>query len=586
MTWSRRQEALVWTIVIVLVAVPVAYAVAFDATSEAGAEWEATPSGPTVYFASDQSVPSSATSGYDPYPSTNEVNITTANGIAVYSGTADTRARIDTIDDGTWSNVSQLDVSSGNLTINPATSKQAKVTGGADIFKFAGEAEVDDGSVDVIYSASGTTGMTLETDGTADTSYGLVDNQAEVGLDVATSDGSGQVVFQDAPSGSYNARVEELGTLTIRDEKEPHNKVTGANVEVRFFSDNGNTIVERTDSDNDGKIDLTGLPVDDSFVAFVDAGTHYPQRTILIEDLSQQETAFILNKTEASSTAQIEFVLDDETGNFDAETTEIIIERGINTSRYGAAGTGIQYRNVAGDDVGADRAYITTLEVDKRYRISVRNEAGDVRQLGAFTPKVAGTTTLEIGSVTVNQSQVNGVAYNATLANVTGQQQNDVVVEYNDSTRQTNTLWIEVHERGNRTNKLITNTTFVGPLGEASTSTTVPKPENDTEWVVRVTADRGEAEDFFARKILSPRQNVLPGLPAWLTSVMSLGLIWVTAGLFSQRNGAVGALVVAGMGGMFWFAGFAPGPLGIGVVILSMVTAALIFINDRRGSGL
>jgi len=578
--WSRRTELAVYVLVAVLVAIPAAYAITFDATSEAGAEWKATPSGPAVYFASDQTMPSSGPD-YDPFPSTNEVNITTANGIAVYSGTADTRARIDTLDDGTYSNVSQLEVSNGNLTINPDTLEPASVAGGADILKYKGEAQVNDDVEDLTYSASSEAKITLETDGSPDTSYGLVDNQTEVGLDADVSDSNGQVAFTEAPSGSYDARVEELGTLTIRDEREPHAKVTGASVEVRFFGEDGETIVERTDSNNDGEVDLTGLPVDESFVAAVDAGTHYPQRTILIEDLSQQETAFLLNETAADQTAQIEFQVEDETGRFDGEDTEIIIERPINQSQFSSAP--IKYRNVAGDDVGADRAYVTTLEVDVRYRITVRNDQGDVRQLGAFTPKVAGTTTLEIGTLQVNQSDVNGVQYNASIDQLPGN--DEVVVQYNDSTQSTNTLWIEVHERGNRSNTLISNTSFVGPLGDAAVSQAIPQSENTTEWTVRITADRGEADNIQIREPLSPQRDVLPGLPDWFAAVASLGIIWITAGLFSQVNGDVGALVVAGEGAMFWFVGFAPGALGVGVVILAMSTAALIFINKRRGGG-
>lgn len=580
--WSRRTEIGVYLAVIVLVALPVAYAITFDATSEAGAEWEATPNGPTVFFNEDRSMPSASSTSYDPFPSTNEINITTSSGIAVYSGTANTRAQIDTIDDGTWSNVSQTDVAAGNLTIDPDTLAKSSIADGIDTYKYKGEAKVGDGNIDLIYSASSSGTITLETDGQADTQYGLINDQTEEGVDVGVADGSGQVVFNDAEAGTFDARIQELGTLTIRDEREPHDKVTGANVEVRFFSDDGETIVERTDSDADGEIDLTGLPTDESFVAFIDAGTDYPQRTVLIEDLSQQENAYVLNTTDAPKSAEIEFFVEDETGNFDAETTEILIERAINESRFG--GSDIKYRTVAGDDVGADRAYITTLEIDVRYRISVRNEDGDVRQLGAFTPKNADDTILEIGSVTANQTDVDGVLWNATIENTTSGDQ--VVVQYNDTRDETDTLWIEVHERGNRSNKLVSNTSFTGPLGNAGVTQPIPQSENQTEWVVRITADRGDAENFFAKKLLSPRKDVLPGLPGWFTAVASLGLIWITAGLFSQINGDVGALVVAGEGAMFWFVGFVPGSLGVGVVILAMTTAALIFINDRRGAGL
>jgi hypothetical protein len=580
--WSTKTEVAVYLVIIAILLMPAVYAIAFDATSEAGAEWEATPSGPTVYFDEDRSLASSG-AGYDPYPGSNAVNITTSAGIAVYSGTADTRARIDTVDDGTWSNVSQLDVTAGNLTINPDTLAKASIKGDASAFKFKGQAAVNDGQVDAIITGNGQTTITMETDGAADTNYGLVDVSTDEALAVDVADTNGQVVFDDVDlSGTEEVRVEELGSLTIREETPQHELITGADVTIRFFEEDGETVRETSDSDGDGKIDLTGLPVDEQFIAQVDAPQH-EQRTVLISDLSQQETIFLLNDSATPGGVQKEFIVNDQTGNFDGEETEIVIERAINESYYKTDGI-FEYRTIAGDDVGADRAYIVTLQEDTRYRISVRNDNGDVRQLGAFTPKVAGTTNLDIGSVTAQQTNVEGVAWNASITNTTSG--DEVVVGYNDSLDKTDTLYIEVHERGNRSNKLISNTTYTGPLGEVSVSQPIPAAENMTEWKVRITAERSEGEDFSATKILSPRRNVLPGLPGWFTAIASLGLIWITAGLFSQVNGDVGALVVAGMGAMFWFVGFAPGALGVGVVILSMVTAGLIFVNERRDGGL
>lgn len=577
---SWRESRLVYVLVALLVISPaVVYALTYDVTVQSGSRFKGTPTGPTIYFDEDRTIPSG-----NPFPADNSVHIQTSSGSAYYNSTADTTARVDTIN-GTWSNVSALDVTAGNLTINPDNMAEASIAGDASVFKFKGEAQVNDGDIDAYVSGiGGSATITLETNGSQGTMYGLVDVDSKKALAADVAGSNGQVVFSDVKLSDHFVRVQELGDLTIREETEPHQLITGSDVEVRFFEDgtDGTVVVNRTDGDGDGTIDLTGLPVDEQFVAKIRAENH-SQRTVIIEDLAQQETAFLLNDSASPQPLEKEFVISDQTGRFDAESTEIIIERAINTSLYESGG--FEYLNIAGDDIGADRAYITTLQEDARYRIRVRNSQGDVRQLGAFTPKVAGTTELQIGTITAKQRNETDIAWSANITD-TSSGGEEVIVQYNDSRELTDTLYIEVHERGNRSNTLIPNTTFTGPLGTVATSEPIPDGENDTEWVVRITAERTNANDFAAVEPLSPRKNLLSGLPAWLTSIMSLGIIWVTAGLFSQLNGDIGALVVAGEGAMFWFVGFAPGALGAGVVVLSLVTAALIFINERGDGGL
>jgi len=79
---------------------------------------------------------------------------------------------------------------------------------------------------------------------------------------------------------------------------------------------------------------------------------------------------------------------------------------------------------------------------------------------------------------------------------------------------------------------------------------------------------------------------VLPGLPAWLASLMSVSLVLLTAGLSSQLNGKVGGVATAGVGALLWATGIAPPSLGAGVVALALVVAGLLFINDRDDGGL
>jgi hypothetical protein len=572
----------VYLVVFLLLSIPTAHALLINVDFDAGAELEATDDGPTVYFDEDRQLADA--NDVDTFPASDSVHVEVQEGAAFYNGSADTRAEIETIN-GTWSNVTNADVTAGNLTINPEGMQPASVKGDATDFGFKGEATVNDGIADAEYGGpSGTATITLETDGTAGTQYGLVDNDTETTLSVDVAGTNGQVVFTDAPMSDHTVRVEELGDLTVREETPGHPKITGATLSVKFFEDSPDdpVIINRTDSDNDGVIDLTGLPVDEEFVAKLKA-PGYHQRTVIIEDLSQQETAFMLSDSGTPTTLEQEFVVDDTTGEFDGESTEIIIQRAINKTTYSGSG-GYEYLNVAGDDVGADGTFITDLQEDIRYRIIVRNDDGDVRQLGAYTPKVAGQVPLEIGEITAQQTNVSDIAWSANISESGGS--DTFEFRYNDTRDATDRLYLKAYERGNESNVLVANQSFSGPLGSVAVSEPVPAGENDTEWVVEVRGRRSGSEDFVADEPLSTGTVLLPSLPGWLTALMSIGMIWVVAGLFSQLNGDIGALVVAGMGAMFWWVGFVPDALGVGVVILSMITAGLVFINERNDGGL
>jgi hypothetical protein len=156
--------------------------------------------------------------------------------------------------------------------------------------------------------------------------------------------------------------------------------------------------------------------------------------------------------------------------------------------------------------------------------------------------------------------------------------------QYNDSTRNTDQLWIHIYEYGNKSNVLVSNTSFAGPFGQFNYTQDVPSSENNTEWVVKWTADRKENGTFSAQPVVGGNRDILTDAPAWLITVFFVGAIWMTAGVFSQINGSIGGVVVSGLGAIFWFLGVAPPMLGGGVVVLAMITGSALFVRDRRGA--
>lgn len=368
--------------------------------------------------------------------------------------------------------------------------------------------------------------------------------------------------------------------IEIRTESRPHNLITGADVVVKYIEDgdSNQTVIRRTDSDADGRISVGGLDSDTRvFISATADG--YQNRTITLESILNQNVIYLINDSARSVDNRL--TVTDQTGQFDPADTVITVEKQINKSLY--ASGGFQYQAVAGDRLGSDNGFPAALVEDDRYRVVVVNSDGDRRVLGAYTPSTPGVVVFEIGTVVAVQEQSQDVAWDAAR-NDTGSGL-FVTFEYNDTQDNTDTLYVEIYEDGNNSNVLLPNTSFRN-LGTLTVSEPVPAAENDTSWAVEFTAVRDGADNIQSKRIVGPQRQVLPGLAGWIVATISIGLIWVVAGLFSQLNGAVGGLVVAGMGGMFWFTGFVPAELGSGVVALSMITAGLLFVNSRRDGGL
>lgn len=483
---------------------------------------------------------------------------------------------------GTWTEVSAVNSPNGNITLQPSDKNFTRIGGGITRFNFT-DMKVEDGQVDIKYSANSQATIVVETNATDGTSYGLVDPDTREALDVAIADSGGEIKFTDVEAATdQEAQIEEVGTLFIRNETEPHNKVTGANVEVMFFEDEDDnpTIISRTDSDNDGQIDLSGLPIDEPFVVTVTDADPYFDRQVLLDDLTQQKTIFLLNSSRAS--VDNRFQIQDRTGNFPPGETEIVIQKAINRSEYGGTPSGFSWTAIAGDELGGDQAVQWDLSSGDRYRIIVENDGGDRRILGSYTAKQDGTVTLEIGTIVEDPEAPGQVGAETTWKNDSGTV--TVKFEFNDTSQNTNTLWVEMYERGNKSNVLFSNTSYNGPLGSQTISQTVPSNEEDLEWVVKFTTDR-TGEDANGRFVVGPTRTVLKSIPAWVKTIIAIGSIVVVAGLFSQLNGDVGALVVAGLGAIFWFVDFMPPEVSDGVIVLAMLTAGVIFIRERRGGG-
>lgn len=357
--------------------------------------------------------------------------------------------------------------------------------------------------------------------------------------------------------------------LEIRNVTDPHGLIDDRTVELKFYED-GDIYTRST---SDGTLNLTGLPTDGDIIG--EAKTDgFKTGYFLIEDLGKQQSVYLLHDSVTS--VEVRFTLRDRTGNFDGNGAQLEVQKAINRSET-------KWHTVYGDEFDAADAITADLEEGQRYRLVLKNEDNDIRILGTYDADVSETVELTVGTVdAVPEGTGLEYAWNASYVNESASSTNYVQFEYNDSKELTEDLTVKIYQRGNESNVLLSNQTFSGPVGTLSLSEPVPEDQEDVTWVVEATGQR-DGEQIYIKEPIGDRQPILTSMPGWLKTIISIGSIWIVAGLFSQLNGDVGALVTAGLGGIWWWVDFLPQEAGVGVVVLSMITAGIVFINERRG---
>lgn len=370
--------------------------------------------------------------------------------------------------------------------------------------------------------------------------------------------------------------------LTIRDVTKPDTIVDNRTVNATFFE--GDTIVEK--STTNGNISMTDIPGLQDVIVSVDSATntgetpneYYPVENLII-DATEQSNIYLLPKTVSSRT--VRFTLQDRTGGKFADQNDpvVLVQQPINRSSFSDP----KWATVYSDEFGPQGA-TATLEDGQRYRIVVRNDQGDERVLGAYSADADETVQLTVGQL---QAQPQGsneeVAWNVTYDDSGSKPV--VQFQYVDDQDRTDTIWIEIYEFKNKSNQLTTNQSFGGPYGNFTFSEVVPKDQENTTWTVDVTIERGD-ETITIKEPTGGQQPILSSLPTRWKTIVSIGTILLVGGLFSQFNGAYGALTMSALGAIFWLIGFLPPGTGIGVVVLAMVLAAALYLRERQVSGI
>lgn len=387
----------------------------------------------------------------------------------------------------------------------------------------------------------------------------FIDGSSE-GTDTLTSNGTASVTATTNTGGAhtYNWTVTDSyglshtsqdftvnipATIEIFNETSPQTKISGqGDITVRSFAED--TVIENTTST--GEIDMTGFPVDQEFVVKVSLDT-YHDTTVVFDDIYQQQKIWLLNSS--LDTNQVRFTLTDNTGDFQ-DDPKLLIERPLNHT-----GANTTWEVIRADYFGA-AGFTTDLETDTRYRLTVEAVDGAQRSVGPYTTSIDETVPLTIGSGRLNLTTgADSYTFNATYENVSGTEQ--IRWGFADPDGLTTDLNVTIYEYQNASNRIYSQT-FSDPSDLIATQILTGNQPNLT-WTVDWQATR-DGETIGGEKTVGRFINEqASALPAWLQEAVAIVVLMLTAGAFSQRNFAAGAVVVALMGGVFWMGGWLTG---------------------------
>jgi PKD repeat protein len=394
------------------------------------------------------------------------------------------------------------------------------------------------GSYTLGVSTTGTYSVTASTTVDSAAQTVTVPSNGVDGVDFTldTADGGGPT-----PAGNLELRNEQTGHL-INDREVV---VTFSNAEFSAIRNTTTGIL------NMGSVNLSA-PV----VARAEA-VGFESRRLLIESLQSDRTLFLLDRSNVSTAVLTEFLLDDRTGRFSGPDSETVLEIRKTMPLPGETDN-IPWRILLSDFFGAGDEIGMLMEADERYRIRVRNGAGDVRELGAYTAVRNKTLDLVIGELSWELgSEQQNLSWGVSQVNASGTE--SIRFQIQDNATNTTNISVKIYESGNESRELV-NGTVAGPVGNFSTLMPIPPQfRNVTSWTVEWTAQRN-GETIDAKTVVGPRKYPVEVNSDWIPIFSALFILFV-GGFFSVRVATIGALIVPLVGLALWAAGWLPVPL-------------------------
>ena len=357
---------------------------------------------------------------------------------------------------------------------------------------------------------------------------------------------------------SFKAAAE----LRVLNESAPTQLVNSTTVEVTFFGSNTTVIRES----NNGKINFTGLPLSQEFVADIQADG-YRSRSVVIPSLVQQQRVYLL--PENTSSVQVRFVLDDVTGTF-SERSRLYIEKPITINNT------TQYQIIVSDSFGVEGVQ-TYLERGVRYDLRIRSESGAVAQLSKYDAESSETVPLQPSAPAVQRPEGESVAYDITYS----EDKKEVAIEYLDPTNSTDELTVSVVSRDGET--VLKPEQTYQDANALSLSVPTNGTLNETYYVnIEGTRNNGRSTIDIREPVGPQLADIDMRMPddVWVQVIGAFGILLV-GGVFSQLNRGVGAVVTSLFGGVLWFFGFMSGLASGAAVALAIGIATLNLFRPR-----
>jgi hypothetical protein len=423
------------------------------------------------------------------------------------------------------------------VTIRTTDKRDTSFQGNLNSLELTG-ITVDDDQADLTFDAGSSGTPTITVDNLPD-GDGLVMRDVNTGelVGFAVRNPDGSTTFEQLEPGSHTVSIEPL-VIEVRD-VETGELIDNVTAEIRLFRAGTDEVFVRTSKN--GTFTTGTLPPGEPFAITAEA-PGFIERQTFIENTRQQETLFLLN--DSTSNQLVRFNVEDRTGDFQSNV-RIQIERAVNTTDS-AAGVE-EYQIVAGDIVGSQLEFETTLEPGTRYRISVANGRGDVRQLGTFNVKTDKVIDLVISGIDVgftvpeDTTQVNATqAVNETSGNKT------LRVLVQDPSQETTDVTIEVVPFSDEST-VLDSTTTQGPIGNFSFQTKITGDQADKRLLARVTYERQGETVTKVVPFGSDTFVLLPGLASEWGQIFGVGFLLVLGGVFSVGNAKIGAVLIPGV---------------------------------------
>ena len=541
---DRERGLVAICVMLVILAAPAGYALAQSLThsATAGTTYE-TNSGLEVTLGSDRDVAAVPFNGDETF----------ADGGVELSADGEAEA---TINDATYAgetmSVGGIDAWDSNLTVDRSDLGAVTVGDGVDSV-VVHETGLDDGETDLEIAGSQDMHVTFEATGIATGGVQLVDSDGDI---VAGTTDQIDGTTLELPAGTHELRLQDgPSALKLFDESNPDQQITDSDVElaVRFFGTDSDAIEVR--QAENGEIDMSGLPADEPLLveARDDSGEFVERRT-LIDSILEQQRVYLLPET--ADAVEVEFVLDDQTGDFDNSDSSIQISRPI--ERDGD----IRFEALAGDEFGVG-GFSTTLEQGERYQIRIQNDAGETRELGDFVAARDELRELQVGELEWEIGDSRGEEERLTIASDRFEDDGDEFVRFriNDSAGELRNAEVLIHQLGNDSNVLHQSS----HSGERI-SVTEPlnaEQQNVTGWVVQYRADRqATGERIEGQEIIGGGGYSIPMPGGQDTTALFSGLLLAfVGGFFSARVADIGVIVVPSLALGLWAIGWLPLPL-------------------------